>query len=99
MLFVFLTWICRPISFFSNLSHPAFSFKPLFIVHSIQWSGGTEEYAFPINDWQFSYNKEDISIENTGNHRLYFVLSYTIIHGIINLIEEKNYLNLYFEDY
>ena len=28
-------------------------------------------------------------IQNTGNHRMLFVLSYTIIHGIINLNEDK----------
>ena len=39
--------------------------------------------------WQCSCDKEDISIQNTGNHQLYFVLSYTIILGDANLIVNK----------
>ena len=49
MLLVLLTWICMPISFFSNLLHSALNFESLFIVHSIQKSGGKKEYAFPVN--------------------------------------------------
>ena len=49
MLLVLFTWICRPISFFSNLLHSAFNFESLLIVHSIQKSGGKEEYACPVN--------------------------------------------------
>ena len=48
MLLVLLTWICRPISFFSNLLHSALNFESLFIVQSIQKSGDKEEYTFPV---------------------------------------------------
>ena len=70
MLFVFLTWICRTISFFSK---PSTLLSPLYIVHSIQRSRGKKEFAFPFNDWENIYFDnalillEDIYIQNTDN--------------------------------